>query len=118
MRTRLALLATVAATAVPGAALLVPAPASAEARCGTITARGAKIAVDVTYGSFGCRSARGVFRAYFAKVDPRTNQGREITIRRGGKTFRCASASTGKFDFICFPKRGSKPIVAADRLGS
>lgn len=120
MRTKLALLATIAATTVPGAALLVPPAATAEARCGTITARGSKVAIRVTYGSFGCRSARGVYRAYFRKVKPTTNRGREITISRGGKTFKCASARTGQFDFLCFPKAGvsSKPIIAADRLGS
>jgi hypothetical protein len=117
---RIALLTTVVATAVPGAALLAPSAAGAETRCGTITARGSKVAISVTYGSFGCRSARGVYRAYFKQVKPTTNRGRKIRITRGGKTFDCASATTGQFDFLCFPKAGvsSKPIIAADRRGS
>lgn len=124
MRTKLALLGTLAATALPGAASLVPATASAQTatqagkRCSRISADGHRLAVYVTYGSYGCADARAVLRSYFRKVDAGSGRTRKVTIRRGKRLFRCQSAITGQLDFICFPRRGSKPIVAADRIGS
>jgi hypothetical protein len=117
MRSKLALLAILAATAVPGAALVAPTAASAETRCGTITARGTTLSIHVTYGTFKCASAKSLYRAYFRKVNPRSDDPRTVAISRGGKSFRCQAGRTGPFEFICFPKAGvsSKPIVAADR---
>lgn len=121
LRTKLALLGALAATAVPGVALTVPAAAPAQTSgksCSRVAADGHRLAVYVTYGSYGCANARAVVRAYFRKVDAGSTRTRKITIRRGRRAFVCQSAITGQLDFICFPKRGSKPIVAADRLGS
>lgn len=121
MRTKLALLGTLAATALPGAALVAPATAPAQTsgkRCSRIAADGHRLAVFVTYGSYGCADARAVLRSYFRKVDAGSTRTRKVTIRRGRRLFRCQSAITGQLDFICFPARGSKPIVAADRIGS
>lgn len=125
MRTKLALAGTLVATAVPGAVLAVPAvapaqvsPSASGTSCGRIKADGRRLAVWVTYGSYRCADARAVMRTYFRRVDARSNRTRKITIRRGKQRFACQSAITGQMDFICFPRRGSKPIVAADRIGS
>ncbi|MDO9407635.1 hypothetical protein [Patulibacter sp.] len=122
MRHTLALAGALVVTAVPAAVALAPAAAQAQSgggkSCSRISAGGERVAITVTYGSFGCRDARSLFRAYFRKVDPSSNRGRTIRLSRGGKTFRCMSARTGQFDFLCFGTKNSKPIVAADRLGS
>ncbi|WP_022928303.1 hypothetical protein [Patulibacter americanus] len=94
----------------------VPTAGAATKDCGTIQARGERLSVHVTYGSFGCANARGLFRAYFAKVDPRSTPRGTRYLRRAGKRFGCYAAVTGSFDFICAGTKRYRPTIAVDRL--
>jgi hypothetical protein len=106
--------ALVLATLVLGAG--APTAGAATKDCGTIQARGERFSVHVTYGSFGCANARGLFRTYFTKVDPRSTPRGTRYLRRGGKRFGCYAAVTGSFDFICAGTKRYRPTVAVNRL--
>jgi hypothetical protein len=105
-------LATLALTLGAG----VPTASAATKDCGTIQARGERLSVHVTYGSFGCANARGLFRSYFQKVDPRSTPRGTRHLRRAGKRFGCYAAVTGSFDFICAGTKRYRPTIAVNRL--
>ncbi|WP_210492114.1 hypothetical protein [Patulibacter sp. SYSU D01012] len=104
-------LTTAALAAVP---LVGAAPAAAATKdCGTITARGVRVHVLVTAGSFRCSSSRSLYRKYFRVVSPKSTPRGVRTIRQAGTRFRCQATRTGSVPFACFGP-GYKPTVAAD----
>lgn len=104
-------LATAALVAVP---VVGAAPAAAATKdCGTITARGVRVKILVTAGSFGCRPSRSLYRRYFRAVSPKSTPRGVRVIRQAGTRFRCQATATGSIPFACFGP-GYRPTVAAD----